>query len=581
MARRQASGSRFRFGPYEVDARAGELRKQGLRIRLQVKSFEVLAALLERPGELVTRQELCRRLWPAGVSVEFDNSLNTAVNRAREALCDQAGRPRYIETLRGRGYRFIAAVERVGTPTLTLAVLPFVNMSHKPEQEFFGDAVADVLTTELGSVGTLRVISRQSVLHLKGTRKPLPEIARELKADAIVEGSVSRAGDRIRITAQLIQASPEHHLWANTYDCDMGDILAVQGQVARAIAGAVQLALTPAEAARLARGRAGDPEAHIAYLKGRHHMGRWSRESFEKALEYFQAALQRDPCHAPACAYAAVCYGLLGFWGHLPFADAYERAKEWARRAVALDDELSTAHYALGWAVWMRDWDLAACEAETLRAIELNPSDEFPRQQYAIFLATTSEDSGRAVREIGLALDLDPLSQFVNGIAGWIYLFVKEYERAIEQARKTLELYPGSLQAYWIIGLAELSLTRYGEAIAALEQAVGISRDAFSAAYLGAVHARAGNRESARSVLADLLARGERGPVPPRCFVYLNAELGELDRAFEWMERAYAARDSGLFFVRVIPHCDPLRQDPRFADLLRRIGIPRRPAANP
>ena len=300
MARPQAPGGRSRFGPYEVDARLGELRKHGLRIQLQEKSLEVLLTLLEHPHELVTRDELQHRLWPDGVSVDFENSLNSAVNRLREALRDRAGRPKYTQTLRGRGYRFIAPVEQVRTATYTLAVLPFGNLGHDREQDLFGEAVADVLTTELGAVSTLRVISRQSVLHLRGTEKTVPEIAQELKADAIVEGSVLRAGNRIRLTAQLVQASPEQHLWAKTYDCDLADVLTVQGQVAHAIAGAVQLALTPQEVARLDRARPVDPEAHLAYLKGRHHMGRWSRESFEKALEYFHLAFQREPGHALA-----------------------------------------------------------------------------------------------------------------------------------------------------------------------------------------------------------------------------------------------------------------------------------------
>ncbi len=567
--------AQFRFGPYEADVRNRELRKRGLRIKLREKSFEILTCLLERPNDLVTREELQRRLWPEGVFVNFDESLNTAVKRLRDALGERAHRRRYIETLPGRGYRFIAPVEQVRTAPPTLAVLPFGNLSLDPEQDLFGDAVADVLITELGGLSTLRIISRQSVLHLKGTEKTVPEIAQELKADAIVEGSVLRAGNRIRITAQLVQASPEQHLWAKTYDCDLADILTVQGQVAHAIAGAVQLALTPAEVARLDRARPVDPEAHLAYLKGRHHMGRWSRESFEKALEYFRLALQRDPGHALAHAHTSVCYGLLGFWGHLPFRDAYQKAKESARKAIALDDALSSAHWALGWATWILDWDLAACEAETLRAIELNPSDEFARVQYSILLVTSGEDCARAVREVRLALDLDPLSQYVNGNTAWVYLFVKDYARAIEQARKTLELFPGSLQAYLVIGLAEMCRTRYAEAIAVLEQALAISRDAISIAYLGSVHARAGNLDVARSMLRDLLAMPEREAVPPRCFIYLYGAIGERDQAFEWMERAYEARDSGLFFLRVMPLHDPLRSDPRFDEMLRRIGTPR------
>ena len=273
VTRAKTLAKRFRFGPYEVDVPARELRKHGLRIQLQDKSFEVLVALLERPHELVPREALRQWLWPDGVSVDFDTGLNSAVKRLREALRDGARDPRYIETLHRRGYRFIAPVEQVRGIPPRLAVLPFDNLNHDPEQDFFGDAVADALITELGNVSTLRVISRQSVLHLKGSRRTLPEIARELKADVVVEGSVLVTGDGIRITAQLVQAVPEQHLWAKAYACRVGDILTVEGQVARDIAEAVQVTLTTAEVGRLSRQRPVDPEAHVAYLKARHHLG--------------------------------------------------------------------------------------------------------------------------------------------------------------------------------------------------------------------------------------------------------------------------------------------------------------------
>ncbi|MBZ5584310.1 MAG: winged helix-turn-helix domain-containing protein [Acidobacteriia bacterium] len=566
---------RFRFGPYEADAERRELRKGGLRIRVRDKSFEVLAALLEHRGEVVTRDELRRRLWPGGIFVDFENSLNSAVNRLRDALGDSAAKPRFIETWPRRGYRFMVPAEPSRAAPPTLAVLPFENLSHDPEQDFFGDAVADALTTELGSLSTLRVISRQTALHLKGTRKTIPEIGRELMADAIIEGSVLRAGNRIRITAQLIQVFPEQHLWAKTYNSDLADIVSLQGQVAQAIAGAVQLAIAPHELARLVRPRPVDPEAHLAYLRGRHHMSRWSRESFEKALEYFQMALAKDPDHALSYAHMADCYALLGFWGHHPFPDAYRKAKESALEAIARDDALSAAHWALGWATWMCDWDLDRCEAETLRAIELNPSDEHAHAVNSIFLITTSEDRARAASEMRLALLLDPLSEYVNANLAWIYLFVDDYDRAAEQARRTLELFPGSPLAYSGLGLAESCRCRYAQSIDALEKAVAISQDALSMAYLGAAYARAGNRDVASGVLGDLLSRSGREAVMPRCFVLLYAAIGDRDRAFEWMEKAYEAHDSGLFFLRVMPLYDPLRSDPRLNEMLRRLGIAR------
>jgi TolB-like protein/Flp pilus assembly protein TadD len=567
------SPATLRFGPYGVDMRTRELRKHGVRMVLREKSFQVLVALLERPGEVVTREELRHRLWPEGIFVDFDNSLNSTVNRLRGVLGDSTANPRFIETLPRLGYRFISPVEPVGAAPPTLAVLPFENSNHDPEQDFFADGVADALTTALGNVSTLRVISRQSVLHLRGTQRTIPEIARELKTDAIVEGSVLQAGGRVRIMAQLVQVAPERHLWAKGYECEMGDILTIQGQVAQAIAEAVQVALTPAEKGRLCRPRPVVPEAHLAYLKGRHHMGQWSRESFEKALDHFRAALEKDPTHALAHAHMADCYALLGHWGHLPFRDAFQRSKEAALKALALDDTLSAAHWAFAWATWVCDWDLATCKAETLRAIQLNPSDEHAHAVYSVFLITAGEDRARAVSEMRLALDLDPLSHYVNANMAWIYLFVKDYERASEQARKTLELFPESLMAWWGLGLAEMCRCRYAEAIAALEKAVAISPDSLSIAYLGVAQARAGRIDIADSLLRRLLSRSGREPVPPRCFVFLYAAIGDQNRALEWLEKAYELRDTGLFWLRIMPLYDPLHSTSRFNDVLRRIGL--------
>lgn len=570
--------SGFRFGPYQVDVRTHELRKQGLRIKLRDKSFEILVCLLEHPNEVVTREQLRRQLWPEDVFVNFDDSLNTAVNRLRDALGEGPRKRRYIETLPRRGYRFVAPVEQIRT-TPTLAVLPFENLSHAPDEDFFGDAMADALTTELGNVSSLRVISRQSVLHFKGSLRTAPDIARELKVDAIVEGSVLRAGDRIRITAQLVQVAPEHHLWANAYQFDLGDILTTLDQVARAIAGAVQVALTPSELARLSRLRPVNPEAHLAYLRGWHLVGRWTRESLRMALEYFQSALNKDPGHALAYAHMADCYAHLGFWGHMPLQEAYRKAKDAAVNALRMDQHLSTAHWAFAWSSLCSDWDLATCEAETIRAIQLNPSDERALELYSSLLAWTSEDHARAVSTFKQALDLDPLSQRMNGFAGWVYVWVKDFAHATEQARKTLELFPGMLQAYYVLGLAELCLSRHAEAIAAFEKAVAISPDPISVTYLGCALARAGRIEATLSVLDDLLQRREREPVPPRCLVFLYAELGKLDLAFEWLERAYEARDTGLLALRVMPLYERLRSDPRYKRMLRRLGIPRQVAS--
>lgn len=573
MGRLRPKATCFRFGPFELDAGAPELRKAGIPVRIQPQPLDVLCLLVSRAGELVSRDDIRRRIWGGNTFVDFELSLNFCLNRIRTSLGESTSASRYIETIRRRGYRFIATVEPVVTNQPTLAVLPFENLNRDPAQDFFADAVADALTTELGNVSALRVISRQSVLHFKGTQKTLPEIGHELQADAVIEGSVFQAAGGMRITAQLIQVDPEEHLWANAYKCDVGDVLTVQGQVARAIAEAVEIVLTPAEVGRLLRPRPVNPEAHAAFLKGKHHMGRWSREGFRKSLEYFQLAVDKDPAHALAHAHMAECYGLLGFWGHLPIQHAYARAKEEALQALALDEALSTAHWVRGWASWLLDWGLATNEAETLRAIQLNPSDEGAHSHYAVFLATVRGEGPRAVAEGKLALELAPLSQYVNTNVAWIYLFVKDDERAVAQAQRTLDLFPESLQAYYVIGLAELRRRRFAQAISALEKAYAICSDVISTAYLGHARAMAGETRVARFMLKELLAKSEREYITPRSIVYLYAGLGERDRAFEWLERAYRDRDASLFWLRVMPAYDPLRSDARFEDMLQRIGL--------
>ena len=573
MSLPQPLGRAFRFGPYEADARSGELRKHGLRVQVQDKSFGVLVSLLEHAGELVTREELVKRLWPAGVFVDFENSLNSAVNRLRDALRDRARRPRYIETLGGRGYRFIAPVERVRAAEPRLAVLPFENLNHDPEQDFLADAVSDALRMELGHVSSMRVISRQSVLRLKNMRKTLPEIAGELMADVVIEGSVLLGGGSVRIAAQLVQAAPELQLWEKTYQCEMADLLTVQGQVVRDIALAIQVALSPAERALLCRTRPVDPQAQVAYLKARHHMDKNTREGFQKSFEYLQMALEKDPSHAPALARLAEYYSLLGFWGYMPAHDAYRRAKELALRATELDSGLSIAHWVLGWVSWLDDWDLAKCDHEIRRAIQLNPSDEGARVMHATFLAVVQGDM-KAVEEAKLALELDPLSLDVNTAAAWIHLFLKDYDRALQQARAALELFPDSLHAYYIIGCAELGLSRFQEAVHAFEKAHAISADAFTIGYLGHAYARAGQTEAAISLRDTMLAMLQREYVSTRALLCLYAGLGERDLAFELLEKAYREHDSLPFWLCACPTCQPLRSDPRFDEMVRRIGVP-------
>jgi TolB-like protein/tetratricopeptide (TPR) repeat protein len=560
-----------RFGAFEFNRGTGELRKAGAEIKFTPQPARVLVLLIERAGDLVTREEIRRKIWGDETFVDFEVGLNLCINRIRAALGDDARAPVYIQTVPRRGYRFLARVEPVRTAPLTVAVLPFESLSHDAEQEYLGDAVADALTTELGSVSTLRVISRQSVLHLKGSRKTLPEIAGELKADVIVEGSVLVGGDGTRITAQLVQATPEQHLWAKAYSCQIGDLLTVEGQVVRDMARAVELTLSPAETALLSRPRPADPQAQIAYLKARHYMDQNSREGFQKSFQYLQTALERDPSHAPALARLAEYYSLLGFWGHLPIGEAYPRARELALRATVLDSGLSIAHWVLGWVSWLHDWDLTKSETEICRAIQLNPSDGGARLMHALFLAVVRGDRN-AVEEAKLALELDPLSLDINTGAAWIHLFLKDYTRSLEQARGALDLFPESLHAYYIIGCVELGLSRFPDAVEAFEKACALSADAISMGYLGHAYARAGRMEAALCLRDKMLAMARRQYVSTRALLCLYSGLGETDLAFELLEKACRDHDSLPFWLCACPTCQPLRCDSRFEEMVRRTG---------
>ena len=340
--------SLLRFGVVELDLKTGELRKAGVLLRLPPQPFKILALLASRPGQLVTREEIQQEIWGSETFVDFELGLNAAIKSIRDVLGDDSETPRYIQTLPRRGYRFIAPVDKMAAASVpsrarieSIAVLPLENLSRDPEQEYFADGMTEALITDLGKISALRVISRQSVLRYKRTKKPLPEIARELNVDAIVEGTVQRAGNRVRITANLLHAPTDRHLWAESYERDLRDVLALQGEVAQAIAHEVQVKLTPQEQTRLASARPVNPEAYEAYLKGRH----LQFVADPKAFEFHQRATQIDPTWAPAYAAIVVPTLLLG----LPPREACAMARAAASKALELDDTLSEAYHAMAW----------------------------------------------------------------------------------------------------------------------------------------------------------------------------------------------------------------------------------------
>ena len=629
MATQPRVADRLRFDGFELDARAGELRKNGIRLRLRGQPLQVLAILLERAGDVVTREDLQTRIWPADTFVDFDHSLHNAIARIREVLGDSAENPRYIETLPRRGYRFIGSVE--GFPTLRLvtetdepriqpsapvhrvdrkrnlvlvlcalfalglvawstrqyvharaaippihsiAVLPLDNLSGDPSEEFFADGMTDQLITDLAKVGSLRVISRTSVMQYKGAKKSLPEIARELKVDAIVEGSVIRSGQRVRVTSQLIQAPTDKHLWAETYDRDLGDILKLQGEVADAIAQQVRAQLTPTQQAQVRHGQAVNAAAYDAYLKGRlYFVNAYSNpDSLRKAQHNFDESIQKDPKFALAYAGLADTYVYLAFARAMPRDQAYRSAKEALVTALELDDNVGEAHDTLGLLSSDFDWDWDTAEREFNRAVALAPSYSCALEDRAIFLALR----GRRTEALAEIAKIDQLDYSVGAgyVESWIYDQLGDYPNLIKASKRALLLDPHDGFQHYNLGVGYEATGKLPEAISEYQKATEMSGDSQNAVALAHAYSAAGKKAEAEKILRDLNHKLSATSASPYRMATIYAGLGKKDKAFELLEEAYAEKSFGLpSSLRSDLVLDTLRPDPRFQDLLRRIGL--------
>jgi len=646
----------LRFDIFELDVRAGELRKQGVKVRLQGQPLQVLETLLRRAGDVVTREELRTQIWKADTFVDFDHSLHNAIARLREVLGDSAENPRYIETLPRRGYRFLVPVESqdrtqsesksiaAGTSVMgqvppaadierrgygrrakvlavalvlaaaligalglsrvrerllgqphshridSLAVLPLADLSGNPDQDFFADGMTEALITDLGKVSALRVISRTSVVQYKGTKKTLPEIARELNVDALVEGTVLRSGNRLRITANLVQASPERHLWAESYESEVGDILTLQGQVAQAVARAVQVKLTPEEEKLMGNARPVNPQAHDDYLKGRYLCNKDTREPIDKGIQYFQKAIDEAPNDPLAYAGLADCYVLLAwggdiFAGDLSPQEIMPKARDAAQKALQLDEGLAEAHTTLADVEMILDWNWASAEREFRRAIELNPNYSAAHSWYAHYLAAMGRFD-ESMAEAKRSLELDPFSEVTTDFAEWAFLLARRYDLTIQQAKKSIEVAPEFPWAHYELGWAYERTGRTAEAVQELmkaEELFGMSRERL--AELRKAYHESGEKGYWRKMLefcreASKQSRTFGSPSGYGSIDYFqNAEvawvqvrLGEFNTAFETLERALEKHDTNIIYLKVDPFWDAIRPDPRFQNLLRRMG---------
>ena len=463
---------------------------------------------------------------------------------------------------------------RAGAPRIeSLAVLPLANLSHDPEQDYFADGLTEALITDLGKIRALKVISRTSVMHYQKTDKPLPQIARELGVDGIVEGSVLRVGDRVRITAQLIHAPSDRHLWAESYERDLRDVLALEGDVAQAIAAQIRIEVSPEERTRLASARPVNPESYQLYLMGRYHAGKSTFEGFSKGIEYFQQAIEKDPGNALAYAGVAHCYAYLGGgFGYLPPKETFPKARAAALKALEIDDTLAEAHGALALIKWQHDWDWPSAEREFQRAVELNPNSAVVHNEYMGYLASMGRLE-QAVAEGRLAQQVNPL----GGGFGWAYFFNRHYDEALPHLQRAIELDPDGAFARGILASTLARMGRHSQALAESEKLRLYAHSAehqMEALVLAYVYAVSGKPVEARKILEDFNTFSKTRYVDAFWVARVYAGLGEKDQALECLERAYREHSGTMWALKMDPECDPLRSDPRFQDLLRRMNFP-------
>jgi TolB-like protein/DNA-binding winged helix-turn-helix (wHTH) protein/Flp pilus assembly protein TadD len=622
----------LRFDSFELDLRAGELRKRGVRLRLQGQPLQVLATLLSHPGDLVTREELRAQIWPVDTFVDFDHSLHNAIARLREVLGDSAETPRYIETLPRRGYRFIAPVEGLPTAALerseqstratevqppvkqskirsavalallplvaiglaiwlvqafshrasaapalrSIAVLPMENLSGDAAQEYFADGMTDELITDLAKVNALRVISRTSVMRYKGTKKGLPEIARELNVDGIVEGSVTRSGQRVRITAQLLHGPTDRHLWAETYDRDLGDVLKLQSEVALAIAQQVRAKVTRQQQARLRSARLVNPEAYEPYLRGRYYLETQftMAEPLNMAKNYFEESVGKDPGFALAYSGLADSYVYLAFSGQLSPERAYKPAKEALRKALELDDSIGEAHDTLGLLSWHYEWNWDAAEREFNQAIALAPSYSCAHEDRAGYLSFRGRRA-EALVEMAKSneLDLGPSSAISE--SGVYYQF-RDYQGLLEASRRGVTSYPNEWIEHYYLGVGYEGTRKLLEAVSEYQKAVELSDGNLDAsAALAHAFAGIGRIAEAEKILRGLKLKSKNEYVSPYVIATIYAGLGDKDGAFEFLEKAYQERSLDIAsHLKSDLRLDNLRSDPRYQELTRRVGLP-------
>jgi TolB-like protein/DNA-binding winged helix-turn-helix (wHTH) protein/Flp pilus assembly protein TadD len=625
----------YRFLDFELDPRRYELRRKGRNVPLEKIPMDLLILLLEKKGDLVSREEIIERIWGKDVFVDSEAGINTAIRKIRQSLHDDPENPRFIQTVVGRGYRFLPLIKVVKEPPVdlnetstntvdsqsivprevpsphswmiwavvsvlvvfvlvllganvrgsrdwllgrsrpaairSLAVLPLENLSRDPGEEYFTDGMTDELITDLAQIGELRVISRTSVMRFKGARKPLPEIARELNVDAVVEGTVERYGDHVRVRAQLIRAADDRHLWAETFEREPEDILALQSEVASAIARQVQVKLLPGPRGGV---RPVKSAVYEEYLKGRFAWNKRSEAGLQEGIEHFQQAIAIDPNYAAAYSGLADSYTTMGYLSYIAPKEAFPQARAAAVKALELDSTLAEPHASLAYVRFYHDWDWPGAEAEFRQAVALNPNYAAAHDWYSYFLTAVGRPE-EALVEIRRAQEIDPLSLVISTDIGFQLYYQKRYDEAISQLRKTLQMNPKFPLAHLWLGRAYQQKQMYEEAIAEYRETDAALPDwVVTLAAIGNVEGVAGKRREARDILAKLNTLAQKKYVTPYGVALVYDGLGEKDQALSWLDKALDDRSHWLVWIRLDPRWDAVRDEPRFKRIVSRVAFP-------
>jgi TolB-like protein/DNA-binding winged helix-turn-helix (wHTH) protein/Flp pilus assembly protein TadD len=621
-----AAVSSYRFGKFELDLRSYELKRDGQPLRLEKIPMELLIFLVEHHGELISREQIIEKLWGKHVFLDTEQGINTAIRKVRQVLQDGREKPQFLETVVGKGYRFVGNVTLNRTEPLALgdrvlpesetarhtdrlrwfgtitgllvaaavfwtlwpkidhvlragrtstfrsvAVLPLENLSGDPSQEYFADGITDALITQLAKVHEVRVISRTSIMRYKNTVKPLPEIAETLNVDAVVEGSVSRSSNRVRVTVQLLDARADRHLWAEEYDRDLRDVLSLQGELARDISEQIRASISSQEPLKSNSRGAVEPAAYDSYLRGRSFWNQRTPAGLEQAVAHFQRAIDLDPGYAEAYSGLADTYTALGYTSYWSPKNSFPKAQELANKALQIDPSLAEARSSLAYARLYYDWDWKGAEKEFQKAIAANPNYATAHHWYSVLLTARSRN-GEALSEIRRAHELDPLSVPISTDMGFELYYARHYDEAITQLRSVLQTSPKFPLAHLWLGRAYEQKGMYPEAIIEFEQAGTALKDwPVIIAAAGHAYARWGHKAEATAAMRRMNELTKEKYVTPYGVALIYAGLDDKDQAINWLQNAYEDRSHWLVWLKLDPRFDNIRPDPRLQELLQRM----------